>query len=107
MASYRVTDSEVRFRSAPSLSADTLTMLAQGTTAEGTDAPTQQADGHTWRQVTVNGQTGWVAVQFLQESSNGQGGANPGRQFDPSVPDEIQRQDWTCSIRSTMWLLKS
>ena len=27
--------------------------------------------------------------------------------FDPTTPDEKQRQDWTCAIRSTMWLLKS
>lgn len=27
--------------------------------------------------------------------------------FDPTIPDEKQRQDWTCAIRSTMWLLKS
>ncbi len=27
--------------------------------------------------------------------------------FDPATPDEKQRQDWTCAIRSTMWLLKS
>jgi hypothetical protein len=107
MASFRVTDSGVRLRSAPGLNSDTLTMLSQGTRADGTDAATQDADGHTWRQVTVNGQTGWIAVEFLQESGNGQGGANPGRQFDPSIPDERQRQDWTCSIRSTMWLLKS
>lgn len=29
------------------------------------------------------------------------------RIFDPNTPTELQRQDWTCSIRSTMWLLKS
>ena len=29
------------------------------------------------------------------------------RRFDPNTPDEKQRQDWTCSIRSVMWLLKS
>ena len=29
------------------------------------------------------------------------------RRFDPATPDEKQRQDWTCAIRSTMWLLKS
>lgn len=27
--------------------------------------------------------------------------------FDPTTPAELQVQDWTCSIRSTMWLLKS
>ena len=107
MASYRVTDSAVRFRSGPSLSADTLDTLSQGATVEATDAATQDADGHTWRQVTANGQTGWIAAEFLQPSANVQDGANPGRQFDASIPAEIQRQDWTCSIRSTMWLLKS
>lgn len=29
------------------------------------------------------------------------------RHFDPTTPDEKQRQDWTCAVRSTMWLLKS
>lgn len=29
------------------------------------------------------------------------------RKFDPNTPDEKQRQDWTCAVRSTMWLLKS
>ena len=29
------------------------------------------------------------------------------RAFNPNTPDEKQRQDWTCAIRSTMWLLKS
>ena len=29
------------------------------------------------------------------------------RRFDPDTPDEKQRQDWTCAIRSAMWLLKS
>lgn len=27
--------------------------------------------------------------------------------FDPNTPTELQRQDWTCSIRSVMWMLKS
>lgn len=31
----------------------------------------------------------------------------PARTFDPNTPDEKQRQDWTCAVRSTMWLLKS
>lgn len=29
------------------------------------------------------------------------------RAFNPDTPTELQVQDWTCSIRSTMWLLKS
>jgi hypothetical protein len=31
----------------------------------------------------------------------------PKLQFDPHTPTELQRQDWTCSIRAVMWLLKS
>jgi hypothetical protein len=27
--------------------------------------------------------------------------------FNPDTPTELQRQDWTCSIRSVMWMLKS
>lgn len=30
-----------------------------------------------------------------------------GLAFDPNTPTELQRQDWTCSIRSVMWMLKS
>lgn len=32
---------------------------------------------------------------------------NAGRTFDPTFPVQIQRQDWTCSIRTTMMLLDS
>jgi hypothetical protein len=58
----------------------------------------------------MNGQTGWVATSFLVPDD---GTANTGstggthHQFDASTPTELQVQDWTCSIRSTMWLLKS
>jgi hypothetical protein len=106
MASYRVTEGGVRFRGAPSLSAETLATLAQDTLGESTDAATVSADGHIWRQVSVNGQTGWIADEFLQAMGS-IGGTHGALHFDPSTPDEIQRQDWTCSIRSTMWMLKS
>ena len=35
------------------------------------------------------------------------GRAHSARAFNPNTPDEKQVQDWTCAIRSTMWLLKS
>src|SRR4051812_19019290 len=106
MASFRVTDSSVRFREGPALSAGTITMLAQDTLGDATDAATVSADGHVWRQLTVNGRTGWVADELLQPMGS-IGGHQGGRAFNPSIPAELQIQDWTCSIRSTMWLLKS
>jgi hypothetical protein len=53
-----------------------------------------------------------VAAEFLSSSSSTSNDAPKeeppaARTFDPTTPDEKQRQDWTCSIRSTMWLLKS
>lgn len=52
---------------------------------------------------------GWPEPN-IAESPNppGQVVVSPPRlQFDPNTPDEKQRQDWTCAVRSTMWLLKS
>jgi hypothetical protein len=53
-----------------------------------------------------------VAAEFLSSSSSTSNDAPKeeppaARTFDPTTPDEKQRQDWTCSIRSVMWLLKS
>ncbi len=110
MARYRVQDADgARFRAAPGVDAGVLDTLTLGTVVEDTGAPTQDADGHAWRQVTFGGQTGFIADDLLAEAGGGNGhvDSNTGRQFDPSTPAEIQNQDWTCSIRSTMWLLKS
>jgi hypothetical protein len=62
---------------------------------------TVSADGFTWRRVRADGQTGWIATSFITPVTAGH------LQFDPSIPTELQSQDWTCSIRSVMWVLKS
>ncbi len=42
-------------------------------------------------------------AEFLREVTG-----TAGRyRFDPTIPTELQVQPWTCSIRATMWLLKS
>ncbi len=63
--SYIVREDQVRFRDAPALSGGILRELSEGTTTQMTGAPTQDADGHTWRQVSLDGQVGWIADEFL------------------------------------------
>lgn len=106
----RVTDDHVRLRSGPGTDSAVLATLAAGTEAV-------PLTGHAWRQVRVGEQTGWVAAEYLEtanptncaKSQTDQNGASSltAHAFDPTTPTELQRQDWTCSIRSTMWLLKS
>ena len=107
----RVTEGGVRLRQGPGTDSAVLATLVAGTEAV-------PITDHAWRQVNVNGQTGWVASEYLGSSSST---SNEGpkqepqilsdeersQTFDPTTPAELQRQDWTCSIRSTMWLLKS
>lgn len=102
---YRVTDDGVRLRAQPGTDATILTELRAGAIVEADGADTVRAGEHSWRRVSVDGRTGWVADQFLRPV----GGAVAGRRlrFDPDTPTELQVQDWTCSIRATMWMLKS
>lgn len=58
----------LRLRSTPSTSGTVLTCLAEGTTVSVLPA-TVNADGFTWRFISVNGQTGWVVEQYLQQSA--------------------------------------
>ena len=99
---YRVTDDGVRLREQPTTSASIVATLGRGTAVEATDAQVVSADGHQWRRVQDGARSGWIAAEYLRES-NGTGRYS----FNPSIPTELQVQPWTCSIRSTMWLLKS
>ena len=99
----RVTDDSVRLRSDPSTSATILTELSAGTLV----TPTSDFG---WREVDAGARSGWVAMSFLEDAGDAPGPSpTPGGryQFNPNTPTELQVQDWTCSIRSTMWCLKS
>jgi uncharacterized protein YraI len=109
---YRVNASDVRLRERPGTGPDAtiLTTMRDGTIVEDDGTRTVNADGLEWRRVRVNGQTGWVATSFLVPDDGATNTGSTGgthHQFDASTPTELQVQDWTCSIRSTMWLLKS
>jgi len=115
-ATYRVNTDGVRLRERPETGPDVpiLAVLDGGTLVIERDDHTGQdqdgertvtADGYTWRHVRVAGQgkkrVGWIAAPFISPVTDKR------FQFDPSTPTELQSQDWTCSIRSAMWLLKS
>jgi uncharacterized protein YraI len=100
--SYRVTDDEVRLRAQPGRRARILEELGRGTVVVDIGEATVVEDDLEWRRVSVGGETGWIATQFLRPAD-----ATSRFQFDPTMPTELQVQDWTCSIRSTMWCLKS
>lgn len=102
----RVTEGGVRLRQGPGTDTAVLSTLPAGTEAV-------PLTDHAWRQVRVGDRTGWIAAEFLTSSVFSPSSevqkqeVRPRRTFDPTTPTELQRQDWTCSIRSTMWLLKS
>jgi hypothetical protein len=100
----RVSEDGVRLRSGPGTDTAILATLRAG-------AEVQPLTDHAWRQVRVGDQTGWVAADYLDASGFGtaseQQTVQSARVFDPTTPDEKQRQSWTCAIRSVMWLLKS
>ena len=99
----RVTEDSVNLRSDPSTSATALTALSAGTLV----TPTTE---NGWRQVNAGARSGWVAASFLEDAGDVGGDTPSGGtryQFNPNTPTELQVQDWTCSIRSTMWCLKS
>ena len=106
----RVTDDGVRLREQPSTSATIVTTLGRGTVVQATDGQLVSADGYQWRHVQDGTRAGWVAAEFLGDAPESTGGAATGTgryRFDPTIPTELQVQPWTCSIRSTMWILKS
>ncbi|MCC7372539.1 MAG: hypothetical protein IT306_29265 [Chloroflexi bacterium] len=102
MTQLRVTDDGVRLRERPDLQAPILYEARAGELVE-------PLTDHAWRQVRAGDRTGWMAAEYL-ESVQGESTETAHsniRSFDPNTPTELQRQDWTCSIRATMWLLKS
>lgn len=99
--SFRVNTDGIRLREEPGTSAEILAELRSGLLVDDDGCETVNASGFEWRRVRADGQVGWVACQFLTPATGGQ------LHFDPNTPTELQRQDWTCSIRSTMWVLKS
>ena len=103
---FRVTDNNVRLRPAPGTSNNFLAEVARGTILEAVDDQVVEADGHRWRHVRApSGTIGFMAAEFLAPAPDG---PMPGQlTFNPDTPTEFQRQSWTCSIRSTMWMLKS
>lgn len=120
MTKLRVTEDGVRLRERPDLQAPILYEARAGETVE-------PVTDHAWRQVRAGGRTGWMAAEYLRADADPTQSATPNGtqsnpseiaggvvslprpklQFDPHTPTELQRQDWTCSIRSTMWMLKS
>lgn len=102
-ATLRITEDGVRLRERPDTTSWVLAELAAGTTVVPTGS-------HAWRQVRLpDGRSGWVANEYLATGEASTPAPPPaGRStFDPSTPTELQVQDWTCSIRSAMWMLKS
>ena len=65
---YRLTDSGVRLRAAPTTGAAILVPdLGFATQVTDTGAPLRDADGHRWRQVrTAAGVVGWAAAEYLE-----------------------------------------
>lgn len=102
----RVTEDGVRLRERPDLQAP---ILYQARAGEAVEPVTD----HAWRQVRAGGRTGWMAAEYLSEiaqaeiSEAGIALPAPKLQFDPHTPTELQRQDFSCSIRSATWVLKS
>ena len=106
----RVTDDGVRLREQPDTSATIVATLGRGTVVDAVDGELVSADGHQWRCVRDGARSGWIAAEYLAEATATTGGTAgaPGRyRFDATIPTELQVQPWTCSIRSTMWMLKS
>lgn len=101
LPSLIVTEDGVRLRSGPGTDSRILATLKAGTEAV-------PITDHAWRQVNVGGVAGWIAADLLRESSDStQSGTQSIRTFDPDTPTYYQRQDWTCSIASVIWMLRS
>ena len=102
VAPLSVTEGGVRLRSGPGTDTAVLATLAAGSEAV-------PLTDHAWRQVRVGRQTGWIASDYLtmqSESIETQSGPNR-FQFDANTPTYYQRQSWTCSIGSVIWMLRS
>lgn len=97
MSDQRRTTDNLNLRDAPGLSGRVLETIPKGRAVHDL-GETVEADGRTWRRVVL-GSVGWVADDYLATTA--------ARRFNPNTPTELQQQDWTCSIRSVMWMLKS
>ena len=97
-----VSEGGVRLRSGPGTDSRVLATLKAGTEAV-------PLTDHAWRQVNVNGVAGWIAADYLTNEPESTVSLNdPSRSsFDPDTPTYYQRQDWTCSIGSVIWMLRS
>lgn len=101
VAPLLVTDDGVRLRQGPGTDTPILATLAAGTEAV-------PVTDHAWRQVRVGDKVGWIAADLLREwSDSTQSGTQSIRTFAPNTPTYYQRQDWTCSIGSVIWMLRS
>ncbi len=56
---------QVRLRSSPSLSGDTLGTFGEGTTVDVIDGPTGSDDGTLWYHVAVGGTDGYISAEWL------------------------------------------
>ena len=97
-----ITEDGVRLRSGPGTDSRILATLTAGTEAV-------PLTDHAWRQVNVGGQAGWVAADYLTSGADSTENLNTASRssFDPETPTYYQRQDWTCSIASVIWMLRS
>lgn len=100
VAPLLVTDDGVRLRQGPGTDTPILATLPSGTEAV-------PVTDHAWRQVRVGDKTGWIAADLLGPIGAGPNEAPNTRPFDPNTPTYYQRQDWTCSIGSVIWMLRS
>jgi len=97
----KVTDDDVRLRERPDTNSPILYQARAG------DVFTPSTD-HAWRHGTVGGRTGWMAAEYLAPEEFSPPGENSqALAFDPNTPTELQVQDFSCSIRSITWVLKS
>lgn len=111
----RVSPDPLNLRAEPGTGAAVVGRLAEGTLLRPLGQATA-VGGLVWVQVqTAEGTEGWAAGRYLDLAAAPEAPSQPEtppdsegrRPFDPTTPTELQRQDWTCAIRATMWVLKS
>lgn len=92
----RTTD-VLNVRAAPTVDAPIIASLSSGHAVT-------PADSRAWRAIILpDRRTGWVAADFLAADDSAPAGAQ--LVYDPTFPLQLQRQDWTCSIRTTQMIL--
>lgn len=109
---YLHTTDTVNLREQPTVESSVVVQVDPGTVVEA-------RDGRAWWPVRlVDGTEGWMAADFVEvgdfapeflraKDTVQLATKTPQLAFNASTPTELQVLDWTCSIRSTMWLLKS